>query len=326
MQSYPSVPVAETFCPQGELNAFSATFDNHQKNSGGNATIADYCARQYQFAASYRGLAFQSQANQAWCMQVAVEHFRRQQPQCLGAVYWQLNDVWPVASWSSLEYGNRWKVLHHVARRFFAPVLLSAVRHGEDVAKIGNYRHTTTGKVDLWLSTDAPGGASGKLQWELLDLDGTLRARGTAAKQTLGHLESRVLAQLDLTTPLDRHGRERTYLRAWFTTAEGTVAETTVYFLSLRLMALEAGTIKTRIKQIDSLTYDVTLTADSHQHLAWLETAGTVSPSYSDNAISLDAGRSRIIRLTFARKPSAHWAKQLRAWSMAHTWTAGALS
>ena len=326
MQSYPSVPVAETFCPPEELNAFSPIFDNHQKNSGGNATIADYCARQYRFAASYRGLSFQSQANQAWCMQVAVEHFRRQQPQCLGAIYWQLNDVWPVASWSSLEYGNRWKVLHHVARRFFAPVLLTAVRHGEDVAKTGNYRHTTTGKVDLWLTTDAPAGTTGKLQWELLDLDGTVRARGTVAKQTLGHLESRALAQLDLTAQVERFGRERTYLRAWFTTAEGIVAETTVYFLSLRLMALKASTIKTKIKRIDALTYDVTLTADSHQHLAWLEFAGASSPFYSDNAVSLDAGRPRTICLTFARKPSATWAKQLGAWSIAHSWTAGALS
>lgn len=320
MQSYPSVPVATTFCPPEELNAYSPTFENHQKNQGGNATIAEYCARQYRFPTGYAGLAYQSQANQAWCMQVAVEHFRRQQPNCLGALYWQLNDVWPVASWSSLEFGNRWKVLHHVARRFYAPVMLSAVRHGSEATTVGNYRQVTTGKVDLWLSVDAPGGSTGgRLDWELLDLDGTVRSRGSLNNITVERLGSRCLVSLDLTNEVTIHGRQRTYLRAWYQDVAGRTTETTVHFQALRFVDLKATPIRMTITPLNDRQVDVTLVATSHQHLVWLESA-SVMPGYSDNAVTLDAGRPRSIRLTFPVAPPTGWEDSLQVWSIAHTW------
>jgi beta-galactosidase/beta-glucuronidase len=64
-----------------------------------------------------------------------VEHWRRNRHRVSGTVYWQTNDCWPVASWSSLDYFGRWKALHYAARRFYAPVLLSIVAGWGDAGR-----------------------------------------------------------------------------------------------------------------------------------------------------------------------------------------------
>ena len=140
MQSYSSPATQATFCPPESGNVFGPLMENHQKNRAGNQIILDYVSRRYRFPKSQESLIYLSQLNQAYCMQVGVEHYRRNMPHCMGALYWQLNDCWPVASWSSLEFTGRWKALHHVARRFFAPALVSAHVPGDEDTIIGNYR------------------------------------------------------------------------------------------------------------------------------------------------------------------------------------------
>ena len=95
--------------------------ENHQKNKQGNQIILDYVSRRYRFPRDQESLIYLAQLNQAHCMQVGTSHYRRLMPRCMGALYWQLNDCWPVASWSSIEFPGRWKALQHAARRFFAP-------------------------------------------------------------------------------------------------------------------------------------------------------------------------------------------------------------
>jgi beta-mannosidase len=102
-----------------------------------------------------------SQLVQAEYLRVGVEHFRRLQPHCQGALYWQINDCWPVASWASIDYLGRWKALHYAARRFFAPVLLSLQR---DEAGLS-----------IFLVSDQAAPVSGRLTVRLLDLDGAVR-------------------------------------------------------------------------------------------------------------------------------------------------------
>lgn len=75
-------------------------------------------------------ILYASQLLQAEAMRCGVEHFRRNRGRCMGTVIWQLNDCWPAASWSSIDYYGRWKALHYYAKRFFAPVLLSCEEEG----------------------------------------------------------------------------------------------------------------------------------------------------------------------------------------------------
>jgi beta-mannosidase len=99
----------------------------HQRNSGANGRILQYLSQNYLYPANLSLLVYASQLLQADAIRYGVEHLRRNRTvnRCMGAIFWQLNDIWPVASWSSVDYYGRWKALHYSAKRFFAPVLLS---------------------------------------------------------------------------------------------------------------------------------------------------------------------------------------------------------
>ncbi|MFK7856210.1 MAG: glycoside hydrolase family 2 protein [Granulosicoccus sp.] len=124
-QSYPSMSVIRQFASAEDLNIASPVLECHQKNAGGNARIAETMFRYFRFPVGFENFVYLSQVQQALAMQTAVDYWRGLKPHCMGALYWQLNDTWPVASWSSLDYGGNWKLLHHLAQRFFAPVRAS---------------------------------------------------------------------------------------------------------------------------------------------------------------------------------------------------------
>jgi beta-mannosidase len=126
-QSYTSLPVIRSFAEEAELNVASPVMESHQKNAGGNARIAETMFRYFRFPKDFASFVWLSQVQQGLAIKTAVDHWRSLKPHCMGALYWQLNDTWPVASWSSLDYGGGWKLLHHMARRFFQPVQVTAI-------------------------------------------------------------------------------------------------------------------------------------------------------------------------------------------------------
>lgn len=106
-------------------NLFSYIMEKHQRNGSAHGKIMNYLQQTYRYPHSFREMIYASQLLQADGIRYGVEHFRRNRGRCMGAVYWQLNDCWPVTSWSSIDYYGRWKALHYAAKRFFAPLLLS---------------------------------------------------------------------------------------------------------------------------------------------------------------------------------------------------------
>ncbi|MCG6884781.1 MAG: glycoside hydrolase family 2 protein [Silicimonas sp.] len=126
-QSYPSMDVVRSFAGPEDFNIASPVLEAHQKNEGGNARIAETMFRYFRFPEGFENFVYLSQVQQGLAIETAVRHWRAQKPRCMGALYWQLNDTWPCASWSSLDYGGGWKLLHHMARRFFEPVIVSVV-------------------------------------------------------------------------------------------------------------------------------------------------------------------------------------------------------
>ena len=131
-QSYPSMDVVRRFTEPSDWNIASPVLESHQKNAGGNARIAETMFRYFRFPTNFESFLYLSQVQQALAIQTAVDHWRSLKPHCMGTLYWQLNDTWPCASWSSLEYGGGWKVLHHLARRFYAPLRVTVAPVGEE--------------------------------------------------------------------------------------------------------------------------------------------------------------------------------------------------
>ncbi len=129
-QSFPSVKTIETFTEPEDRNIFSYVMEKHQRNASANGKIMNYMEQTFLYPESLDKLVYYSQLLQAESVRYGVEHFRRNRGRCMGTVYWQLNDCWPVASWSSIDYYGRWKALHYYAKRFFAPLLLSCEEEG----------------------------------------------------------------------------------------------------------------------------------------------------------------------------------------------------
>ncbi|MBP3616524.1 MAG: glycoside hydrolase family 2 protein [Lachnospiraceae bacterium] len=129
-QSFPSVKTIETFTLPEDRNIYSYVMEKHQRNAAANGKISNYMSQTYLYPTSFDTVVYASQLLQAQAIRYGVEHFRRWRGRCMGTVIWQLNDCWPVASWSSIDYYGRWKALHYYAKRFFAPVLLSCEEEG----------------------------------------------------------------------------------------------------------------------------------------------------------------------------------------------------
>ncbi|MBI1217978.1 MAG: glycoside hydrolase family 2 protein [Rhodobacteraceae bacterium] len=126
-QSYPSMEVIRRFADPADFNIASPAMESHQKNAGGNARIAETMFRSFRFPVGFENFVYLSQIQQGLAIKTAVSHWRSLKPHCMGTLYWQLNDTWPVCSWSSLDHGGGWKLLHYMAKRFYAPVVVSAV-------------------------------------------------------------------------------------------------------------------------------------------------------------------------------------------------------
>jgi len=298
MQSYPSLELARTFCPPDELNIFSPVFDNHQKNGGGNQIIFDYVSRLFRFPKDYRAAAYLSQLNQAWCMKVAVEHWRRISPLCLGALYWQLNDCWPVASWSSLEFGGKWKALHHEARRFFAPHLVSIRHLGAENKVVGNFAVSTTGPVEIHAVQDTPFTQSCTLKRQICHLDGEILDT-VESEWKLDPQRGHLLETVDFSVLVTKHGRENVYLRADLFGDDGELkAWNFSFFTAPRSLALRRSPIRIESQVAGEDTYSLTLESDTFHHSVCLEIEG-LNPRWSDNFFHLPAGEKKVVTVKF---------------------------
>jgi beta-mannosidase len=129
-QSFPALKTVESFTLPEDRNVFSYVMERHQRNNAANGKIMNYMYQTFLYPNSFDTLLYASQLLQAEAIKYGVEHFRRNRGRCMGAIYWQLNDCWPVASWASIDYYSRWKALHYYAKRFFQPVMISCHEEG----------------------------------------------------------------------------------------------------------------------------------------------------------------------------------------------------
>ena len=172
-QSFPDRKTIESFTLPEDRNIFSYVMEKHQRNQSANGKILNYLSSTYLYPASFDTLLYASQLLQMEAIRCGVEHWRRNRGVCMGAIYWQLNDCWPVASWASIDYYGRWKALHYAARRFFAPVLLSCEETGlhTDRTNVNDERliRTIPRRARLNVSNETLYPVDVEVQWSLRD-------------------------------------------------------------------------------------------------------------------------------------------------------------
>ena len=129
-QSFPCMQTIESFTEPNDRNIFSEIMEMHQRNTAANGKIMTYLSATYLYPKNFDMLVYASQMLQLDAIRYGVEYFRRIRGTCMGTVVWQINDIWPVASWASIDYFGRWKGLQYGEKRFYAPVSISCEEHG----------------------------------------------------------------------------------------------------------------------------------------------------------------------------------------------------
>jgi beta-mannosidase len=165
-QSLPPLATIASYAEPQDWNLTSYMMEYHQRGNHGNGLMIGQMTETFRMPKDFPSLVYLSLILQAEGIRYGVEHWRRAMQRVSGTLYWQLNDCWPVASWSSIDWYGRWKALHYAARRFYAPLLLSVEDEG---TRIGV--HVTSDLTEAW---------EGTVRWFLETLDGAVIVDGRA--------------------------------------------------------------------------------------------------------------------------------------------------
>lgn len=288
-QSYTSMPVTESFAAPADMNIASPVMESHQKNAGGNERIAATMFRYFRFPKDFASFVYLSQIQQGLAIRTAVEYWRSLKPHCMGTLYWQLNDTWPVASWSSLDYGGSWKAMHYMVRRFFQPVAVAAIpaRDGETIgfSVVNDTAEPVTVRLDTFL----------------VSLDGTRRpyrsAEGRCGPDRAEMLFSVFAADL----PEDE-------LLFWtFEASNGMRGEGHYVAAGYKALDLQPSGLALDVRPRGG-AFEVTATAGGLAIHVMLE--ADVAGRWSDNAFDLTAGEARTLVFTPAEigaAPQFRW-------------------
>jgi len=264
----------------------SYIMEHHQRNASGNGLMIGQMTDTFRTAKDFPSLVYLSMVLQAEGIRYGVEHWRRFPDRVAGALYWQLNDCWPVASWSSLDYFGRWKALHYMAKRFFAPVLLSIL---DDGPRIGIF--VTNDETEAW---------QGAARWTLEMLSGEALASGEEAVnaaplaathvKTLDFAEAVVADQI----PGMLGGNRRDMIftcELW--QGNRLIARNIATFVPNKHLALvDPGLTVETTRKVAQLTIE--LTGSSLARFVELELEGT-DTVFSDNYFDLLAGRTAVV-------------------------------
>lgn len=284
-QSFPCLQTVAGFAEKKDWNVFSRVMERHQRNEGANGKILQYLSMTYLYPSTFENLLYASQLLQADAIRYGVEHFRRNRGQCMGAIYWQLNDIWPVASWASLDYHGRWKALHYVARRFFAPIMLSCKEECEVTTKTSIVMESDKdiNTAQLCVANETKQDFTGTVSWSLRNAGSRVICRGEEEVCTKA-FSSHWLAEMDFsdTDYLENH------LTFALTGADGVVSEGSVLFTAPKHYHFRDPELKVT-RQGDLLTVEAKNYARSVE--LYSENADVV---LSDNFFDMEAGTKTV--------------------------------
>lgn len=281
-QSFPSVKTIEAFTLPEDRNIFSAVMENHQKNGAANGKILYYLSDYLKYPKDFASLVYASQILQAEAIKYGVEHFRRSRGRCMGTVYWQLNDCWPVASWSSIDYYGRWKALHYFAKRFFAPVLLSACEEGKS--------------CELHITNETRTDCSGVIEWKLRNNRSEILLQGskTASIPALSSLKAE---SLDFSPYLNSKEEMRSiYLEYGFIMEGKPVSEGTVMFMKPKHFTFVDPEITVKVEETDR-SFLIALRAKAYAKYVTLDLRNN-DGRFDDNGFDLSAGREKVVAVS----------------------------
>jgi beta-mannosidase len=281
-QSFPTLPSVARYAPPSEWRIDSPVMLSHQRHPRGNALVRTYMDRDFRAPKDFGAFLYLSQVSQANVIQFGAEAHRRRMPYNMGSLYWQLDDCWPVASWSSIDHDGTWKALQYAARRFFAPVLVSPV--------------DDNGTLRVFVVSDRRTDLPAHLTLRLVDLDGggdrwrferdvTVRALASEPQFSAGRRD--ILKGVDAS---------HVVLVAELTAGGGLLSRNLFYFQKARDLALPSPELAVAVAP-HRIGATVKVTARRFARAVWLSTPDG-DGAFSDNFFDLLPGETATVEWT----------------------------
>ncbi len=306
-QSFPEPKTVYGYTEPQDRNITSYVMEHHQRSGIGNTTIITYLLDWFRLPKDFEMVLWTSQILQGIAMKYATEHWRRNMPRTMGALYWQLNDCWPVASWSSIDYHHRWKALHYMAKHFYSPLLASGV---ENIEK---------GNVELYITSDLLKPCTGELSWTLTSVKGEILLQDLL-QVDIPSRRSRHVHTLRLKKYLKEYGVRN--LMLWLDlSVEGRHNTTNfVSFARPKHLELRDPCIEPEISSDNKSNTVVTLTAKAPALWTWLE-LDDIDARFSDNFFHLLPGKPAQVKISTRTAVTLEMIrKQLRVRSLIDTY------
>lgn len=282
-QAFPEMKTIHTFAEEKDFELESPVMNAHQKATIGNALIKQTMSLYYKVPAKFEDLVYVGLVLQGQGMRHGIEAHRRNRPYCMGSLFWQLNDSWPVVSWSSIDYYGNWKAMQYQSQRAFAPVLINAIKEGDDLC------------VYL-ISDELQDRDDVRLTVELMDFDGKSHGKWThsgkfSANTSMLFLKKRVdefLSKQDAAT---------SFLRFTLKAKNGAaLADEVFYFAYPKDQKLPEARIETSVKRRGE-AIEMTLKADKLARDIFIEVP-VQGVRFSDNFFDLLPGQRKKITIT----------------------------
>ena len=280
-QSFPSPKTIGAFTLPEDRNVFSDVMECHQKNGTANGRILMYLADNFLYPTRFETLVYASQVLQAEAIRYGVEHWRANRGRCMGSLYWQVNDCWPVASWSSLDYYNRWKPLHYYAKNFYAPLLCSAA--------------DAQGLVSLRVCSEQLRVQKCTVYWQLRGAQDAVLLEGqqTVDAQPLSVTPAGTVDCASWLT--EKAQRQTVYLCYWMETEAGCTPVSVLLFCKPKHFRFAAPELSLSVQEQED-AFILTLAAEHMAKYVWLD-----SPDFdfilSDNCLDIVPGRPAVLIL-----------------------------
>jgi beta-mannosidase len=292
-QSLPPIDTVRTYADEADWNMTSYMMEHHQRNASGNGKIINYMTAHFRLPKDFPSLVYLTQLLQAEAVRTGVEYWRRNRACTSGALYWQLNDCWPVASWASIDYFGRWKALHYAARRFFAPVLLSAEETAYTTHHAEYLFQPKPGPiVNLHLTNDLVETWHGTVRWSFETLDGEVLESGTQEVSVDG-IGAQVVASPDLEGKVDAHNERSVIVVYELLRGDERVSLGILTFVPSKHLALSNPRLAVEVTETTG-GFEITVSAMSLARFVQLSLAGMDEAfgALSDNFFDVPAGRT----------------------------------
>ena len=280
-QSFPEMKTLATFAEPKDYALESKVMNAHQKASIGNALIKKTMALYYDVPEDFEELVYKGLVLQGYGIRHGIEAHRRNRPYCMGSLYWQLNDSWPVVSWSSIDYYGNWKAMHYQGKRAFAPVLLNVFQEGDDLCF-------------YTLSDELKDYKDATLQWKLMDFNGKVLNKKTVK----GEVPANVSAVFHKETYSDwATDPTRTLLLVTLKDRQGKVLSEVIHYFSFpKDQELPDAKVSYKIKTFDGKC-EVTLSAKQLARDIFVEIP-VQGAKFTDNFFDLLPGQTKKITIT----------------------------